>query len=138
MNEEKPPNLIPEKSREKPNEKGMGLLALWQRDHPEEEVKGKRESGPEVIKFKEMIDSFESEHSLAELHQIINLTPKEAPDYPLRESAKKALIPIVKLLNTLRDETDISLEEWKELKGQYRRLSQAVGIINNNKVHHDR
>lgn len=75
--------------------------------------------------------------SLAELHLIIDLKPEDAPKYPLRESAKTALIPIVEKLNILKKETNITPEKHEELKAKYMKLSRAVGIINNNKVDHN-
>lgn len=97
-----------------------------------------RECGPEIAEFEEMLLLFESEHSLAELSLIINLTPQEAPNHPVREPARVALGPIVSRFNKLKKETDISLEKHEELREKYMRLSRAVGIINNNKVDHDR
>ena len=64
--------------------------------------------------------------------------PEDASNYPLRESAKIALIPIVAMLNKLKEETNITPEKLKELEAKYRYLSRAVGIINGNKVDHTR
>jgi hypothetical protein len=110
-------------------------------DHPEikEEKEYMRECGPEIEKFKELIALFESKHSLSELNAIKKLTPEEARMHPVREPARLDLIPIVALLNTLQNETNISPEQFDELKfGEYMTLSRAVGMINNNKVDHDR
>ena len=86
-----------------------------------------------------MLVSFELIHSLPELHLIIDLKPEDTSKYPLRESAKAALIPIVAKLNILKKETNIAPEKHEELKAKYKRLSRAVGIINsNNKVDHNR
>ena len=112
----------------------------WMNDHPETETapENLRECGPEVAELEEMLVSFESVHSLAELLFIINLTPQEAPNHPIREPARKALIPIVAKLNILKKETNILPEKYEELREKYMRLSRAVGIINNNKVDHNR
>ena len=112
----------------------------WMKDHPETVVAPEdlRECGPEIAEFEEMLASFELIHSLAELHLIIDLKPEDAPKYPLRESAKTALIPIVEKLNILKKETNITPEKHKELKAKYIQLSRAVGMINNNKVDHNR
>ena len=112
----------------------------WVEDHPETIIapENLRECGPEIAEFEEMFDSFESTHSLAELHLIIDLKPEDASNYPLRESAKIALIPIVAMLNKLKEETNIMPEKLKELEAKYRYLSRAVGIINGNKVDHTR
>jgi hypothetical protein len=112
----------------------------WMKDHPETVIapENLHECGPEIAEFEEMLASFELIHSLAELHLIINLRPEDAPKYPLRESAKTALIPIVAKLNILKKETNIAPEKHEELKAKYMRLSRAVGMINNNKVDHNR
>ena len=68
----------------------------------------------------------------------IVLTAKEAPNHPIREPARLALIPVVTMLNTLKKETDISPEKYEELKAKYKLLSRAVGMINNSKVDHSR
>ncbi|MEK7586607.1 MAG: hypothetical protein AAB453_01930 [Patescibacteria group bacterium] len=112
----------------------------WMKDHPETVIapENLRECGPEIAEFEAMLVSFESAYSLAELHLIIELKPEDAPKYPLRESAKIALIPIVAMLNKLKNETNITPEKLKELEAKYLRLSRAVGMINNNQVDHNR
>ncbi|MDO8585335.1 MAG: hypothetical protein Q7R85_04455 [bacterium] len=110
------------------------------KDHPETVIapENLRECGPEIAEYEEMLVSFESAYSLAELHLIIDLKPEDAANYPLRESAKAALVPIVEKMNILKKETNIAPEKREELKARYERLSKAVGIINNNKVDHTR
>ena len=112
----------------------------WMKDHPETVIAPEdlRECGPEIAEFEEMLASFELIHSLAELHLIIDLKPEDVSKYPLRESAKAALIPIVAKLNVLKKETNIASEKHEELKVKYMHLSRAVGMINNNKVDHNR
>lgn len=112
----------------------------WLKDNPEIEIpkENLRACEPEITEFEDMISSFESTYSFEELHSIIDLTAEEAPNYPVREQAKSALIPIVMKLNALEKETDISPEKLGELKAKYKRLSRAVGIINSNKVDHSR
>ena len=102
------------------------------------EEKDLRECGPEIVELEEMLVLFESENSLAELLLIIDLTPKEAPNHPIREPARNALIPIVAKLKMLKKETNISPEKQEQLRVKYMHLSRAVGIINNNKVDHNR
>ena len=112
----------------------------WMKDHSETVIAPEdlRECGPEIAEFEEMLVSFELIYSLAELHLIIDLKPEDAPKYLLRESAKAALIPIVAKLNMLKQETNITLEKHEELKAKYKHLSRAVGMINSNKVDHNR
>ena len=102
------------------------------------EEKTLRECGPEILELEEMFVSFESAHSLAELILIVDLTPEEAPNNSIRESARKDMVPIVSKLNKLKNETNIVPEKYEELRAKYMRLSRAVGIINNNKVDHNR
>lgn len=97
-----------------------------------------RECELEIAEFEEMLTSFELTYSLAELHLIINLKPEDAIKYPLRKSAKTALIPIVEKLNILKEETNIAHGKYEELKAKYMNLSRAVGVIHNNKVDHNR
>jgi hypothetical protein len=97
-----------------------------------------REAEPEITQFESMITLFESTHSLSELNSVIDLSPQEAPEHIVREPARVALIPIVTILNTLKKETNISTEKYEELKSKYLILSRAVGMINNNKVDHNR
>ena len=105
----------------------------------EEEVepeKERRNCEQEVIAFKDLLAAFESKHSLDELNAIVDLTPAEARLHPVREPARQGLIPILNTLNVLGAETDISLDDYGTLYARYRRLSMAVGTINNNKVRH--
>lgn len=112
----------------------------WMLGHPERVIapENLRECGPEIAELEKLLVAFEERHSLEELLLIIDLTPAEAPSQPIREPAKKDLIPIVALLKTLKEETNISPEKHDELKEKYMRLSRAVGIINNNRVDHNR
>ncbi len=112
----------------------------WMADHPEIVIAPENLRGceAEIMEFEEILTSFELNHSLAELHLITDLTPEDAPKYPLRESAKAALTPIVAKLNILKNETNIKPEQYEALKAKYTRLSRAVGMIHNNKVDHNR
>lgn len=107
-------------------------------DYPDKNLpeNERRDCEKEVQEFEGLLESFESKHSLEALNAIIDLTPQEAPNHPVREPARKELIPIVALMNALKEETNISKERHDELKAKYLVLSQAVGIINNGKVRH--
>lgn len=111
--------------------------------HPEQLIppQTSREAGPEIAELEAMIASFESTHSLAKLHLITNLNPTIAPQHPVREPARLALIPICKKLDSLKKEINISPGKYKELKAKCRRLQRAVGMINTlegNRVDHER
>ena len=131
MHEKIPTGLTPEEEDQ---------YAQYMLDHPEMITAPEDliESAQEIAEFEGMIELFESQHSLTELHSIIDLTPEEAPQHPVREPARLALIPIVAKLNFIRDKTNILPEKAEELKARYRRLSQAVGMINSNQIQHDR
>lgn len=128
---------LPEEQKEAAQEE---RYEQWMEGHPKtiRAPEDLRECGPEIAEFEEMLASFELMHSLAELHEIIDLRPENAPDHPLREPARVALIPIVEKLNKLKNETNIPPEKLEELKERYMRLSRAVGIIHGNKVDHTR
>ncbi|HBH16670.1 MAG TPA: hypothetical protein DDW92_00115 [Candidatus Veblenbacteria bacterium] len=136
---ESPTGFNPE-DQSQPEQEDDEQYAQWMADHPEVEIppEDRRECGPEITEFEGLIAAFESVHSLAELHLIINLTAEEAPQHSVREAARAELGPIVAKLNVLKKETNISLDKCEELKAQYMRLSRAVGIINNNTVDHNR
>jgi hypothetical protein len=140
MNEIINMNPNPEKNGRRQEQEDAEQLADYLARHPEPVISKEdlREAEPEIIEFESMIALFESVHSLTELNSIIDLTPQEAPKHAIREPARVALIPIVTLLNILKKETNISTQKYEELKAKYRRLSQAVGMINNNKVDHNR
>ena len=98
--------------------------------------KEKRDCRQEVVNLQNLFNEFESKHSLDELYNIIDLTYKEAPNHPVREPARQDLTPIVTSLNLLKKETNITTEEYDELNVQYKRISNAVGFINGDKVRH--
>jgi hypothetical protein len=142
MNEHMPTSPTPEELKLKERQEEDERCAQFEKDHPElfKVTEAKRDSGPEIVSLEGMIASFEVTYSLEELHAIDVLMPKDAPSHPLRQPAKIALEPIVALMNVLKEETDISAENYAALRAQYKRLSQAVGMINGitGKVDHTR
>jgi hypothetical protein len=120
--------------------RGHAMCDDFERAHPEVEMtlEERRPCGAEVLELEGIITSFESMYSLEDLHAIQVLTVEEAPIHPLRAPANKALNPITALLKVLKKETDISDEQHAALFQEYKRLSRAVGIINNDKVDHTR
>lgn len=138
MNKEMPNRLVPEQLQQAEDEE---RLKYWLENHPEIKIapEDSRECEPEIKEFEEMIDLFEANHSLPELYSIIDLTPEEARRHPVREPARAALGPILAKLHILRDETNISTEKYKALEARWKKISNAVGIINSeNKVDHNR
>jgi hypothetical protein len=115
-------------------------LASWIKDHPGEEVpyELRRDPEEEIAEFLTLVSRFESEYPLDALHSITDLSPETAPSHPLRQPAKIALEPIVRLLNSLKAETTIPTFDHDGLRAKYKRLSRAVGIICRGKVDHTR
>jgi hypothetical protein len=95
-----------------------------------------RESGPDIAALEQLIAAFESTYSLEDLHAIVELTLEDALNHPIWGPAMRDLIPIVEKLNTIRVETDVSTDDYVQLKNKYLRLSSAVGIIRDNEVEH--
>ena len=138
MNEGTPGGSTPEELKQREEQKQMELYEQWVADHPDPERRYiDEEHSPEIAELEQRYTSFESGHSLLELHAITE--EEDARTNPVRQSAKEALDPILAILNTLERETNISPEKFKELKEKYRRLSKAVGIIDKDgKVDHAR
>ena len=79
----------------------------------------------------------EYEKKIAVVKNIV-LNPEDKRKFQIRIAAKAALIPIDVALKILEEhKTNILPEKLKELKAKYERLSEAVGVIRNNKVDHD-
>ena len=109
-------------------------------DHPEvkipvEDLKDYKER---AATLEESLAKFERDFNLEELFAITNLTPEDAPNHPIREPARQALIPIVSYLKSLKSETNIPDDIYDVLEQRYKRLSRAVGMINKNIVDHTR
>lgn len=123
-------------------EKDQERYEQWMLDHPETPVSQEnlREAEPEIIEFNDMIVSFEAAHSLEELRSITEIRTGEEVNFPLRESAKNAIIPIVAKMNALEKETNISSQAYSEVRMAYKRIRNAIGAINGltNKVDHNR
>jgi hypothetical protein len=120
-----------------------GRYEQWMKDHPETAIAPEdlRECGPDIAEFEELLALFESTHSLTELHSIIDLTTAEAPKHPVREPAHLFLSRFIAKLSVLKNKTNIMIvspAEYERLDAAYKRLSRAVGIINNGRVDHNR
>lgn len=131
-------NENPEKNNENFSEEQEQVINEWMAKYATEEIPAekRRECGPKVEELEGMFENFEQTHDLAALNAVANLTPAEAPSHPVREPAKQALNPIYKKLELIKDQTNITAEKYAELKVKWKRLSQAVGMINNNIVDH--
>jgi hypothetical protein len=157
MSEQQPTGLPPKEAEEKdrprtPEEQAQYIedMLAWvdERHYPKEIPAAERtDYGPEIVELEGMMETFEATYSLEVLNAIIdvklavdreNPQPGDIELHPVREPARKALYPIVALLDAIEDEAKITREQLAELKAKYTRLSQAVGIINNKKVDHTR
>jgi hypothetical protein len=101
------------------------------------EPENKRESVPEILELEELINSCESKYPIQEL-MTIALKEDAIKSVP-RSLLREELVTIFNKLRSLEKETDISPEKLEELKQKFKRLSNAVGIVNREgKVDHDR
>ncbi|MDD2785878.1 MAG: hypothetical protein PHS79_03215 [Patescibacteria group bacterium] len=134
----KPPVEPSEDLKKQLSEEQAAQAAAFLEDYPETVVtpENRRSCEAEIAEFESLVSAFEVEHSLEALTAIVDLTPEQAATHSIRQPAKLALNPIVALLNSI--ENNVSEAEFNELKARYKRLSRAVGIINKNKVDHNR
>lgn len=129
-----------ETSKESVENGVLGKYLLGPHVREPAEVLGYRiEAGRFIDTFHKQADIYEEKHSLEDLCLITEMNPADAPSHPLREPARIDLIMVVALLNFIKDQTDISEEEYKKLQKRYRTFSDAVGFINGNthKVRHE-
>ncbi len=150
----------------KPTKEELEILECFTKDHPKSavQVETRRHCEKEKDQFLRMVDEFMHNNSLERLNAVLdvspalydllvhykgwtaekietaltNLTPEDATKYKDRLTANNDLIPIVALMNKIEKETDITQAEFAKLEDAYKKLSRAVGIINNNKVDHTR
>jgi len=134
---DQPPALSPEELKRQEQE---DQYQAWLKDHPEQLVSpdARADSEPHIAEFNALVDAFEAKHPLEALHAIVDLTPADAPNHPVREPARKDLGPIVTKLNFLEKKTNIPPARYEELKARYKAVSQAVGMINGDKIDHTR
>ena len=102
----------------------LEMLADYLKNNPDTEKEDNLESKNE---FHKLVVEFKEKHSLEILSAISEL---DAENSIIRDSAKEDLRAIQKIKD--------SLPPSDELKSEYKILSQAVGMVNNGKVVHDR
>ena len=109
--------------------------AAFMEDHPDAEKPpaAVKESDPRVAEFQALVASFEAEYPLEELTAIIDLKAADAPNHPIREPARKALIAVHTMMKSLEGHPQSG-----KFYADYKRLSRAVGMINGGKVDHNR
>lgn len=119
------------------NPEQIAQYEAYMEANPEPPVPEKeRESGQEVLELEALIASCESKYPIEELYLI--LTQEVALNNSARNELKQEIIPILKSLQKLEKETDISSDKLAELKLKYKHLSNAIGFINSGRVDHDR
>lgn len=134
------PKNIPEKNEKgqvSPTPEEMEQAEQWLSNHPVQ-VETKRGCEQEVVELENMVANFETTYSLEKLNAIIDLSSDPERKHPLRDLAKEALKPIVAKLNALKNETDIEIEKYEGLKSKWKVLSNAVGMVSNGMVDHNR
>jgi len=115
----------------------IALAEQWLNDHPVQiETRKSPEQG--IAEFENMIADFEATYSLEELNAITDLSADPERKHPLRDPAKEALKPIFIKLKEIKDATDISDERYEKIKKDWKRLSNAVGVVNKGIVDHTR
>jgi hypothetical protein len=133
--------ISPEEQKRLQDIEDLKELEAYLETHPEpaaEELKS-IEAELEIEKFNELIATFEANHSLDALHAFSDITPENVDSInAIREPARLDLIPIYDQLKLIEERADVTNEILEGLKADRRRLSQAVGMINKKKVHHDR
>lgn len=116
-------------------------------------------------KFEEflgLVSTFESKNALEELNEITDLTPelsdlftnaydmsdsdievslsklteKDRDIYLKRSAAKKELIPIRTLYDTIIDSETMSKENKDAMKTQWKRINAVVGLLHKGKIEH--
>ena len=137
INEEENPQVRNEKGQVSATPEELAFAEQWLSDHPVQvETKKGYEQG--VAEFENMIALFEVKYPLEELFAIVDLTSDPERQHLLRDPAKEALKPIFEKLNEIKEGTTISDEGYEELKAKWKKISNAVGMINRGIVDHNR
>ncbi|MCX6752766.1 MAG: hypothetical protein NTW62_00250 [Candidatus Nomurabacteria bacterium] len=125
-----------------PTKEQMEFLDAWLKNHPDEVIpmEMRRDCEKEKDELISLFNKFEEIHSLKDLTALDIFPPKteDIEKYQIRIAAKNDLIPIVALLNALKDKTNIPDSEYNKLKEGYKILSRAVGMVNGGKIDHTR
>lgn len=109
------------------------LVQEWlARNSGENLAKNKVEVTNEMREFKRMLNEFEATYSLEKLFAIVDLSADPDRKHPLRDPAKKALNPINEFRKSYIPDGD------NELNIQWKKISNAVGMINKGMVDYNR
>jgi hypothetical protein len=130
-------NENPEKHNEEFSEEQQAIIDEQMAKYATEEIppEKRRECGPEVEEIERMFGDFEKTHDLEALAAITDITSlEEAQAHPTWMPAQRALHPIYAKYRVLKDETNITDEKHAELKAKWKRLTRAVGMINDGKL----
>lgn len=105
---------------------------------PEISAENKRDYKEMLNLLDDALTELERTFKFQELLAITTLTPEDAAKHKVRERERKALAPITEALRVLKDDTNCPDDVYEALRVRYKKLSQAVGIINNGVVDHTR
>ena len=112
------------------------LIKHYEDLNTQEALKPKIECGSHIKEFETMLTPLLKEKLLVALNTLE--TEEEALNSEERESANKALTPVVTMLKFLKERTNITEEKYNKLQTKYKSISRAVGIINSGKIDHNR
>ncbi|MBI3888289.1 hypothetical protein HY311_00665 [Candidatus Nomurabacteria bacterium] len=92
-------------------------------------------SEEDTSSFMSLINAFKTKHSLEVLSAT---TDADEETQKIRMAAKEDLNKIFALLKKLQNETKINQPQFEELNKEYREISQAIGILSDEKIDHTR
>ena len=124
------------KSPETSDEKYGDLIQLYEDLESKERAKEKVDPGPHIERCERLLAPLLKGEIIRCLRAIE--TKEEALNSKDRKSAKEALNPILQEIKILDIRTNIPKERLDALRAKFKIISNAVGMINNGKVDHDR
>jgi hypothetical protein len=100
------------------------------------------EYGTEGEKAKKELEvlfaDFEKTYDLPTLFAINEIKLDDLIKHPIRTPAKNALNPMTSLLEKIMNDQSIDRAVYRELRKKFRLFSNAVGMYNSGRLHHDR
>ena len=109
----------------------------WLADHPESQISQELFETCES-RIAELLRSFETVHSVAELYAVTEITLENALESSMRQAAKVSMRPLAELLLVIKEKHGSTSREYNEVLPRYQYFSRAVGMINGGKVDHTR
>ena len=109
----------------------------WLADHPESQISQELFETCES-RMAELLRSFETVHSIADLYAVTQITVENALESSMRQAAKVSMRPLAELLLVSKVKHGSASREYNEVFPRYQYFSRAVGMLNNGKVDHTR